>query len=102
MVAVASPESAGGEAGASEPSRSGDLLVPAHVLDHAVACTRQQLNLSCEYHIFAARMLIAVVDEQHLHGRGCRARESVRTKRTAFKIRPAANAGVRWSTLRRA
>src|SRR5436309_8922172 len=102
MVAVAGPESAGGEAGASEPSRGGDLLVPAHVLDDAVACTRQQLNLSGEYHIFAARLLIAVVDEQHLHGSGGAVREPVRTNRTASKIRPATNAGVRWSTLRRA
>src|SRR5438876_5623939 len=102
MIAVAGPESAGSEAGASEPSPGGDLLVPAHVLDDAVACTRQQLNLSGEYHIFAARMLIAVVDEQHLHGSGCRVRESVRTKRTACKIWSATNAGVRWSTLRRA
>src|SRR5439155_15028135 len=93
-VAVTGPKGAGGDASPPEQSRFGYLVVLAYVLDDFVACARQQLSFGGENDVFAARMLITVVDEQYLHGSGAAVRESARTNRTASSIRPAANAGV--------
>ena len=61
-VTVTGPQSASGETGPPEPSRVGDLVVPAHVLNDLVARARQQFRLGGEDRVLATRVLIPVMD----------------------------------------
>ena len=71
VARVAGPDGSQHQGAAANRREFLDLMIAAAVGDHGVAGTLQHSLLLLEYNIFAARLLIFVVDQQYFHDRVC-------------------------------